>query len=168
MKKQFAMALYANEAESEDELTFKKNDILQLLQLDYLGMEGWWLCKLLKSNKTGLAAGNRLKVVQDEKMLLKINTMLSANGVRTGGSTTNSSSIVSVSSSTCSVLSSNSSNTSSVSIDSSASTTSSSIHPMQAAPSKSDSSCQQQDTTDQAVVTKPKLVLPAKLKIRDG
>lgn len=168
MKKQFAIALYANEAESEDELTFKKNDILQLLQLDYLGMEGWWLCKLLKTNKTGLAAGNRLKVVQDEKMLLKINTMLSSHSNRTSASTTNGSSIISVSSSTCSVLSSNSSNTSSVSIDS-ASTTSS-IHPMQNTSKSDDSgaSNQQKDTVDQAVVTKPKLVLPAKLKSRDG
>jgi hypothetical protein len=126
MKKQFAIALYANEAESEDELTFKKNDILQILHLDYSGMEGWWLCKLLKSNKTGLAAGNRLKVVEDKKMLLKINSILNSTktdssssfDTKSENSRNKSNSIISGSDSTTSVMSSNSSNNSSVSIDS--------------------------------------------------
>lgn len=38
--KVFAIALYDNEAESDDELTFKKNDLLQVLECDYMGMEG--------------------------------------------------------------------------------------------------------------------------------
>ena len=73
--KKFAIALYDNEAESEDELNFKKNDLFQILQLDYEGMEGWWLCKSIKSNLVGLAAGNRLKLVADDKILLKLNAI---------------------------------------------------------------------------------------------
>ena len=58
----FAIALYDNEAESEDELNFKKDDILEVIELDFEGLEGWWYCKL--NNKTGLAAGNRLKILK--------------------------------------------------------------------------------------------------------
>ncbi len=32
-EKQFALALYENQAESEDELTFRKNDILTLFEM---------------------------------------------------------------------------------------------------------------------------------------
>ena len=74
--KTFAIALYENEAESEDELNFKKNDLLQIMNIDYMGMEGWWLCKLIKNSKIGLAAGNRLKLISDEKFILKINTLI--------------------------------------------------------------------------------------------
>jgi hypothetical protein len=75
--KTFAISLYDNEAESDDELTFKANDLLQVLQYDYLGMDGWYLCKLVKTNRVGLAAGNRLKVISDEKQLLaKFNSLL--------------------------------------------------------------------------------------------
>jgi len=73
--KNYAIALYDNEAESEDELNFKKNDLFQLLQIDYEGMEGWWLCKSLKTKLVGLAAGNRLKLVTDENILLKLNNL---------------------------------------------------------------------------------------------
>lgn len=38
--KVFAIALYDNDAETEDELTFRKNDLLQVLECDYMGMEG--------------------------------------------------------------------------------------------------------------------------------
>lgn len=113
MKKQFALAIYANEAESDDELTFKKNDILQIIQLNYLGMDGWWLCKILKTKQTGLAAGNRLKIITDEKLLAKINSVVNGGGKSDSRSfdlnSTKSNSIISSSSSTCSVLSSNSS-----------------------------------------------------------
>jgi hypothetical protein len=57
----YAIALYNNTAESDDELNFKKNDVLEVLELDYDGLEGWWLCKL--SGTVGLAAGNRLKIL---------------------------------------------------------------------------------------------------------
>lgn len=73
--KRFAIALYDNEAESDDELNFKKNDLFQIIQIDFEGMEGWWLCKSLKTSLVGLAAGNRLKLVTDEKLLLKVNSI---------------------------------------------------------------------------------------------
>jgi hypothetical protein len=76
--KSIAIALYENEAESDDELTFKKNDLFEILHRDYLDMKGWWLCKLIRTNKIGLAAGNRLKQIKDEKILKKINAMLSS------------------------------------------------------------------------------------------
>jgi len=105
-QKQFAVALYENEAESEDELTFRKNDVLHVLQLDYLGMEGWWLCSLARTGKTGLAAGNRLRLVSDDKTLAKIESLLARNAP------SKASSVISSSSSTCSVLSSNSASSS--------------------------------------------------------
>jgi hypothetical protein len=68
----FAVAVYDNEAESDDELNFKKNDLVQILQADYMGMEGWCLCKLVKTSSVGLAAENRLKPIHDEKILAKL------------------------------------------------------------------------------------------------
>lgn len=160
MKKQFAIALYENEAESDDELTFKKNDLFQVIQFDYLGMEGWWLCKMLKSNKTGLAAGNRLKIVTDTKMLLKINTIINqAKATNYDTSSNKSNSVISSSSSTCSVLSSNSSN-------SSATCTSNNSLVMSFANDQVTSRMQSlslQPTSQPKDTQKPKIVLPAKL-----
>lgn len=56
-----ARAIYDNEAETTDELSFDREDILAVLELDYNGMEGWWLCSL--RGKTGIAPANRLLVV---------------------------------------------------------------------------------------------------------
>jgi hypothetical protein len=61
--KLLAKALYDNEAESDEELDFKKNDILEIIDKNQDGLEGWWLCKL--NNKTGLAPGNRLKIIDE-------------------------------------------------------------------------------------------------------
>ncbi len=133
-EKQFAFALYENQAESEDELTFRKNDILQILQRDYLGMEGWWLCSLTRTGFTGLAAGNRLRPITDKKTLAKIHTMLANTG-----------SVITSSSSICSVIS-NSSNTSS--------RTSSSA--------SSNVSCTSESFAE-VPESKPCIVLPAKL-----
>lgn len=101
--KLFAIALYDNEAETEDELNFKKNDLLQVIEYDYMGMEGWWLCKLLKANKIGLAAGNRLKITNDSKLVsnyinLNKNLLIGQKDL-----------IISNSSSSCSIISSSSS-----------------------------------------------------------
>lgn len=76
--KTLAVALYENEAESDDELTFKKSDLFEVLQQDYLEMKGWWLCKLIRTDKIGLAAGNRLKIIKDEKIIKKLNAMLNS------------------------------------------------------------------------------------------
>lgn len=68
----YAIALYDNESESDEELSFCRNDLLQVLEVDFMGMQGWWLCKLIKNSKTGLAPGNRLKITNDEKIILKL------------------------------------------------------------------------------------------------
>ena len=109
MANSFALAMYDNDAESEDELTFKKNDILQILQSDYMSMEGWCLCKLVRSSRVGLAAGNRLKVISDEKILAKLNKSYPIKF----SSKTNS--IISTSSSNSSITSSSNSLYSSIS-----------------------------------------------------
>ncbi|XP_030068500.1 cas scaffolding protein family member 4 [Microcaecilia unicolor] len=56
-----AKALYDNKAESSDELTFRKGDILMVLEQSILGSEGWWKCSLL--GRQGLAPANRLQVL---------------------------------------------------------------------------------------------------------
>lgn len=63
----FAIALFENEAESDDELTFAKNDFLEVLKFDYQEVKGWWLCKLIRTNEIGLAAGNRLKIIKSKR-----------------------------------------------------------------------------------------------------
>jgi hypothetical protein len=75
----FAIALYETEAESPDELTFKKNDLLQIIHHDYMGMEGWCLCKLLRNTMVGLAPANRLKLIKDEKIIQKLSSNLMKN-----------------------------------------------------------------------------------------
>ena len=67
-KRIFATAIYDNEAESDEELDFKKNDILEILDKDE--DDGWWLCKL--NDKTGLAAANRLKILNKSTSSLNI------------------------------------------------------------------------------------------------
>lgn len=125
MLKIFAIALYDNDAESEDELTFKKNDLIQVFEYDYMGMEGWWLCKLVKTNKMGLAAGNRLKVTNDEKLISRLSNIgkLSSNKIVFGHNKLNS--VLSNSSSASSILSSSSS---SISTASSSNTTNTQVN----------------------------------------
>lgn len=41
-----AKAVYDNIAESTDELAFKRGDILNVIEQDTDGLEGWWLCSL--------------------------------------------------------------------------------------------------------------------------
>ncbi|XP_061629421.1 breast cancer anti-estrogen resistance protein 1 isoform X1 [Phyllopteryx taeniolatus] len=56
-----AKALYDNAAESPDELSFRKGDILTVLEHDTQGLDGWWLCSL--HGRQGIVPGNRLKVL---------------------------------------------------------------------------------------------------------
>ena len=56
-----AIALYDNQSESSDELNFKKGEILKILERDFHGLAGWWLCAL--RDKIGLAPGNRLEII---------------------------------------------------------------------------------------------------------
>ncbi|XP_048886842.1 breast cancer anti-estrogen resistance protein 1-like isoform X3 [Brienomyrus brachyistius] len=56
-----AKALYDNSAESPDELSFRKGDILTVLERNTQGLDGWWLCSL--HGRQGIVPGNRLKVL---------------------------------------------------------------------------------------------------------
>ncbi|XP_046841710.1 enhancer of filamentation 1-like isoform X2 [Xenia sp. Carnegie-2017] len=56
-----AKALYNNDSEADDELSFKKGDIVHVIETDFEGMLGWWLCSL--GDKQGVAPGNRLQLI---------------------------------------------------------------------------------------------------------
>ncbi|KAJ4938208.1 hypothetical protein JOQ06_002833, partial [Pogonophryne albipinna] len=56
-----AKALYDNVAESPDELSFRKGDIMTVLERDTQGLDGWWLCSL--HGRQGIVPGNRLKLL---------------------------------------------------------------------------------------------------------
>jgi len=56
-----AKAIYANVAESSDELEFKRGDIVEVLEQNTSGLEGWWLCSL--HGRQGIAPGNRLRLL---------------------------------------------------------------------------------------------------------
>ncbi|XP_016428772.1 breast cancer anti-estrogen resistance protein 1-like [Sinocyclocheilus rhinocerous] len=61
VKNVLAKALYDNVAESPDELSFRKGDIMTVLERDTQGLEGWWLCSL--HGRQGIVPGNRLKIL---------------------------------------------------------------------------------------------------------
>nr|XP_033797808.1 breast cancer anti-estrogen resistance protein 1 [Geotrypetes seraphini] len=56
-----AKALFDNVAESPDELSFRKGDIMTVLERNTQGLEGWWLCSL--HGRQGIVPGNRLKIL---------------------------------------------------------------------------------------------------------
>ncbi|XP_060889726.1 breast cancer anti-estrogen resistance protein 1-like isoform X2 [Labrus mixtus] len=56
-----AKALYDNVAESPDELSFRKGDIMTVMERDTQGLDGWWLCSL--HGRQGIVPGNRLKIL---------------------------------------------------------------------------------------------------------
>ncbi|XP_061816609.1 breast cancer anti-estrogen resistance protein 1 [Nerophis lumbriciformis] len=56
-----AKALYDNVAESPDELSFRKGDILTVLERNTQGLNGWWLCSL--HGRQGIVPANRLKIL---------------------------------------------------------------------------------------------------------
>lgn len=59
-----AKALYDNLAESVDELAFRKGEILDVIEQNTDGLDGWWLCSL--RGRIGLCPGNRLKIIDYE------------------------------------------------------------------------------------------------------
>ncbi|KAH7982017.1 hypothetical protein HPB52_002607 [Rhipicephalus sanguineus] len=61
MQNCLARALYDNIAESPEELAFRKNDVLTVLEQNPGDLEGWWLCAL--RGRQGLAPGNRLRLM---------------------------------------------------------------------------------------------------------
>jgi enhancer-of-filamentation protein 1 len=60
---QLAVALYNNNVDDEDELEFRKGDILTVLIENPNGLNGWWLCE--HNGKCGLCPGNRLKLISN-------------------------------------------------------------------------------------------------------
>jgi len=60
---QLAIALYNNDVDDEDELEFRKGDILTVLIENPNGLNGWWLCE--HKGKCGLCPGNRLKLISN-------------------------------------------------------------------------------------------------------
>jgi hypothetical protein len=58
-----AKALYANTADTEEELSFKPGDILVVHEQDVAGLAGWWLCSM--GDRTGIAPGNRLRLLSE-------------------------------------------------------------------------------------------------------
>ncbi|XP_056667487.1 breast cancer anti-estrogen resistance protein 1 isoform X3 [Monodelphis domestica] len=60
-KNVLAKALYDNVAESPDELSFRKGDIMTVLERNTQGLDGWWLCSL--HGRQGIVPGNRLKIL---------------------------------------------------------------------------------------------------------
>jgi hypothetical protein len=60
---QLAIALFNNDVDDEDELEFRKGDILNVLIENPNGLNGWWLCE--HHGKCGLCPGNRLKLISN-------------------------------------------------------------------------------------------------------
>ena len=56
-----AKAAFDNAGETAEELSFRRGDVLNVLQIDPNGLEGWWLCSL--KGVIGIAPGNRLKQI---------------------------------------------------------------------------------------------------------
>ncbi|XP_029437272.1 embryonal Fyn-associated substrate-like, partial [Rhinatrema bivittatum] len=54
---QLAKALYDNAAETAEELSFRKGDIMMVVERDTAGLRGWWLCSL--HGRQGIVPGNR-------------------------------------------------------------------------------------------------------------
>jgi hypothetical protein len=72
---QLAIALYNNNVDDEDELEFRKGDLLTVLIENPHGFDGWWLCKY--KDKCGLCPGNRLKLIQNtESSPMKLNNFI--------------------------------------------------------------------------------------------
>ncbi|CAF0755699.1 unnamed protein product [Didymodactylos carnosus] len=60
---QLALALYNNERDEEDELEFRKGEILNVLIENPNGLAGWMLCE--KNGQCGICPGNRLRLLSN-------------------------------------------------------------------------------------------------------
>jgi len=61
MSAQQAKALYANSADTAEELSFSAGDLLTVHERDVAGLAGWWLCSY--AGRLGIAPGNRLRLL---------------------------------------------------------------------------------------------------------
>lgn len=57
-----AKALFDNFADAPDELSFRKGDVITVLEQDVDGLIGWWLCSL--HGRQGIAPGNRMQQIK--------------------------------------------------------------------------------------------------------
>ena len=72
---QLAIALYNNHVDDDEELGFRKGDILTVLIENPSGFDGWWLCQ--HNDRCGLCPGNRLKLIQNtESTPMKMNQFI--------------------------------------------------------------------------------------------
>ncbi|XP_056382341.1 embryonal Fyn-associated substrate [Hyla sarda] len=65
MPAQLAQALYDNAAESPEELSFRRGDVMLVLERDPPTLSGWWRCSL--RGKQGIAPGNRLRLLPESE-----------------------------------------------------------------------------------------------------
>ncbi|XP_063310961.1 embryonal Fyn-associated substrate isoform X1 [Pelobates fuscus] len=63
LKAQLALALYDNAAEAPEELSFRKGDVILVLERDAPALGGWWRCSL--RGQQGIAPGNRLRLLPE-------------------------------------------------------------------------------------------------------
>ncbi|XP_040272831.1 embryonal Fyn-associated substrate isoform X1 [Bufo bufo] len=63
---QLAQALYDNAAESPEELSFHRGDVMLVLEKDPPALSGWWRCSL--RGKQGIAPGNRLRLLPESEL----------------------------------------------------------------------------------------------------
>ncbi|XP_068127655.1 embryonal Fyn-associated substrate isoform X1 [Hyperolius riggenbachi] len=63
LQAQLAQALYDNAAESPEELSFRRGDVMLVLERDAPALGGWWRCSL--RGKQGIAPGNRLQLLPE-------------------------------------------------------------------------------------------------------
>ena len=68
---QLAIALYNNTVDNEEELAFRKGDILTVLIENPHGLDGWWLCQ--HRGKCGLCPGNRLQLLSSSPPSINAN-----------------------------------------------------------------------------------------------
>jgi Variant SH3 domain len=61
-----AIALYDNEADADDELSFTRGQSLRVLSDECDGLDGWWKCSTLDRGmgcRIGLVPANRVRLV---------------------------------------------------------------------------------------------------------
>ncbi|KAM8960607.1 embryonal Fyn-associated substrate [Pelodytes ibericus] len=63
MEAPLAQALYDNAAESPEELSFRRGDVMLVLERDAPALGGWWRCSL--RGKQGIVPGNRLRLLPE-------------------------------------------------------------------------------------------------------
>ncbi|XP_065189517.1 breast cancer anti-estrogen resistance protein 1-like isoform X2 [Sycon ciliatum] len=61
-----AEAVYNNAAEAKDELSFRKGDIVTVIEKNY-GADGWWLCQI--NNRQGIVPYNYVRELTEEEII---------------------------------------------------------------------------------------------------